>query len=171
MHDKLSGIIIPAVTPFDKDGGLDFEMMRKNYEQWNETEVRGYMCLGSNGEFKSLNDDEAFQIISHATEYCCKDKTLIAGAGRESLYHTLEFIKRIHEAKLEIDYLSVLTPSYFVKKMTDEALVNYYMKIADYSHYPILLYCAPSYANSVCLSVEAVEALSKHPNIHGIKDT
>ncbi|MFT3983628.1 MAG: dihydrodipicolinate synthase family protein [Lachnospiraceae bacterium] len=171
MHNKLSGIIIPAITPFDRDGSLDFEMMKGNYDKWNQTDVRGYMCLGSNGEFKSLNDEESYQVIAHAAEYHGKDKTLIAGVGRESLHHTLEFIERINREKLKLDYLSVLTPSYFAKRMTDEALVNYYVKIADYSNYPILLYCAPSFANSVCLSVDAVRELAGHPNIHGIKDT
>lgn len=171
MQSKLNGIIIPAVTPFDQNGTLDLEMMKTNYDKWNQTNVRGYMCLGSNGEFRSLNDEESFQVISHAAAYSDSNKTLIAGVGRESLHHTLEFIKRIHDAKLEVDYLSVLTPSYFAKRMTDEALIHYYVKIADFSKYPILLYCVPAFANTVCLSVDAVKVLADHPNIHGIKDT
>ena len=43
---KLGGIIIPAVTPFDEKGEIDFAALRKNYEAWNQTDVAGYMCLG-----------------------------------------------------------------------------------------------------------------------------
>lgn len=171
MLHQLQGVLIPAVTTFEEDGAINLKMMELNYRQWNQTGVRGYMCLGSNGEFRSLSDDESFMVIKAAADFRGKDKTLIAGVGRESLYQTLMFIDRIQKAGLEIDYISVLTPGYFNKMMTEEALVDFYTRIADFSQYPILLYCAPGFANSVCLSVSAVLALADHPNIHGIKDT
>jgi 4-hydroxy-2-oxoglutarate aldolase len=55
--------------------------------------------------------------------------------------------------------------------MTDEALIDYFTRIADASSVPILLYCAPPFANEVTISAEAVKVLADHPNIHGIKDT
>lgn len=171
MKDKLHGIIIPAVTPFDEEGNIDFQKMQYNYNQWNKTDVRGYMCLGSNGEFRSLGETESLAVIRTASQFKDKDKVLIAGVGRESLRQTLEFIDRVQEAELDIDYLSVLTPCYFAKLMTDEALIQYYQAVADFSKYPVLLYCAPGFVNSVCLSVDAVLKLADHPNIHGIKDT
>jgi len=165
------GIIIPAVTPFREDGTIAFDLMEKNYEAWNKTSVAGYMCLGSNGEFRMLDDDEAFEVIRRTAELACPKKTLIAGVARESLVHTLKFIDRVLEADLPIDYLSLLTPHYFKGLMTDEALIQYYTRIADHSTKPVMLYCAPNFANSVCISAEAVKALADHPNIHGIKDT
>lgn len=171
MNEKLGGIIIPAVTPFDERGEVDFKSMEHNYNQWNQTAVRGYMCLGSNGEFRALDDEEALAVIRAAAKYKASEKTLIAGVGRESLRHTLKFIRQVESEDLEIDYISVLTPCYFAKMMTDVALIEYYLKIADASRYPVLLYCAPGFVNGVCLSGEAVLKLADHPNIHGIKDT
>ena len=168
---KLGGIIIPAVTPFFEDGGIDFESLRKNYEAWNQTDVAGYMCLGSNGEFRMLSDDEALEVIRVSSEAAAGEKCFIAGVGRESLAETLRFIDRVAAENLPIDYLSVLTPHYFKSLMTDEALIGYFTAIADHSPLPILLYCAPSFANDVVISAEAVKALADHPNIHGIKDT
>ena len=171
MSKKLNGIIIPAVTPFDENGVIDFDKMKYNFIKWNDTGVSGYMCLGSNGEYRSLTDEESLQVIRAAADFKARDKTLIVGVGRESLYHTLLFISKLEEQHLEIDYISVLTPCYFANLMTDEALIAYYSAIADASFSPLLLYCAPGFVNGVCLSVEAVRELSKHPNIHGIKDT
>ena len=168
---KPDGIIIPAVTPFDRQGDIDFAALRANYSRWNSTAVRGYMCLGSNGEFRMLDDDEALEVIRASSQAAGEDKCFIAGVGREALAHTLRFLRRVEKERLPIDYLSVLTPHYFKGLMTDEALVDYYTAIADASSLPILLYCAPDFANSVCLSAEAVKALADHPNIHGIKDT
>jgi len=167
----IGGIIIPAVTPFDENGNIAFDLLKKNYEAWNKTPVAGYMCLGSNGEFRMLSDDEAFEVIKFSALAAAEDKCFIAGVARESLFQTLKFIDRVVEAKLPIDYISVLTPHYFKGLMTDTALIEYFTAIADHSPIPVLLYCAPNFANSVCISAEAVKVLADHPNIHGIKDT
>lgn len=168
---KLEGIIIPCVTPFDEHGLWRRDWTKKNFEKWNKTKVSGYMILGSNGEFRSLNDDEAFEIIYTVSKLIPSDKTLIAGVGRESLYHTLRFIERLKNANVEIDYISVLTPCYFKKLMTDKAIIDYYWEIADSSPYPVLLYCAPGFANEIRISPASLKILAGHPNIAGIKDT
>ena len=168
---NLGGIIIPAVTPFDESGEIRFDMLQENYQAWNQTAVGGMMCLGSNGEFRMLSDDEAFEVIRVSSSCAGPDKCFIAGVGRESLYQTLKFVDRVQSADLRIDYLSVLTPHYFKSLMTDDALIAYFTAIADFSRLPILLYCAPAFANDVTISAEAVRVLADHPNIHGIKDT
>lgn len=169
--NKLGGIIIPAVTPFDRDGTLRLDLLRKNYEKWNSTAVQGYMCLGSNGEFRLLDDAESLQVILAASEAADPEKCLIAGIGRESLHHTLSFLHALEDAAPRIDYVSVLMPGYFKALMTDEALIAYFTAIADASPWPVLLYCAPGFTNGVCISPEALKILADHPNLHGIKDT
>lgn len=168
---KLEGIIIPAVTPFDEDGNLRLDFLRDNYDKWNRTCVNGYMALGSNGEFRALDDDEAFSVLQAASEETAPDKLFIGGIGRESLYSTLKFLDRVTAADIKMDYVSVLTPHYFRGLMTDSALYKYFTEIADRSCYPVLLYCAPSFANDVCISVDLLKELADHPNIVGIKDT
>lgn len=168
---KLEGIIIPCVTPFDESGALRLDWMRENYKKWNASHISGCMALGTNGEFRALSDEEAFEVIRTAAEIMEPEKIFIAGIGRESLHHTIEFLKRLEAAQIRIDYVSVLTPCYFRKLMTDAALIDYYTEIADVSAYPVLLYCAPSYANEVRISAEAIKVLADHPNIAGVKDT
>lgn len=171
MGTCLSGIYIPAITPFDETEAFSKAMLEKNIRIWNATGVAGYMCLGSNGEFQMLDDEESIEVIRVFCHSRGADKELIAGVGRESLYQTLRFIDRLWEEQLRIDYVSVLTPHYFRKMMDDTAIISYYKEIADRSPYPVLLYCAPGYANGVCISEQAVHILADHPNICGIKDT
>lgn len=168
---ELKGIVIPAVTPFDINGSLRLDWLASNIIKWNKTKVSGYMVLGSNGEFRSLGDDEAFEVIKTASKVSAKDKLLIAGVGRESLYQTMQFIKKLERDKVAIDYVSILTPGYFKSAMTDKVLIDYYQTIADNSSYPVLIYCAPKFANGVCISRKALQILADHPNIAGIKDT
>ncbi len=165
---KLEGIFPPMTTPFT-DQKLDLDMARCNIEGMNETGIRGFMPLGSNGEFRSLSDDESVELLKTYRRYMAPDKTLIAGAGRDSAYSTVEFIKRAADAGA--DYVSVVTPHYFANKMTDEALCRYYTYVADRSPVPVMIYCVPCYAGGVVISFDAIRILAAHENIVGMKDT
>jgi 4-hydroxy-2-oxoglutarate aldolase len=127
------------------------------------------MPLGSNGEFRSLTDEESVRIIEVYRKYRDKGKTLIAGVGRESAKITIEFIRRI--ADKGVDYATVLPPYYFVSFMTDEALIRYYTKIADESPIPVMMYNAPKFAAGLTFSASLVSTLAVHPNIAGMKDS
>jgi len=170
MNEKLKGVIIPCATPFDHDGNVSESMMEHNYGMWAATGIKGLMCLASNGEFRSLSDDESISVIKTAARLKA-DKTLIAGAARESVRQTADFIKRIEDSCEGVDYLALLTPGYFAKLMTDTALIDYYVSAAEISSVPVLIYVAPGFANGVRVSPEALKILADHPNIQGIKDT
>lgn len=170
MNEKLKGIIVPAITPFDKDGNIIIPWMEVNFAKWTSTGIRGIMVLGSNGEFRSLSDDESITVIENAVRLK-GDKALIVGVGRESLQHTIEFIERIKKYIYGIDFISVLTPNYFGRKISGEGLYAYYKVIADKSPVPVLIYVAPSYANGVIIPPDILAKLADHPNIAGIKDT
>ena len=167
----LGGVIIPLVTPFTEDGRVDVDMLARNLNKWNGTKVGGYMCLGTNGEFKSLSDEESIHVISAFVQAAAREKTRIVGIGRESLAHTLSFMEQLSAFESEIDYYSVITPSYFSSQMTEDALYTYYSQIANVSRIPVLLYTAPTYANRVVISPHLLRRLANHPNIMGIKDT
>ena len=166
--ERLQGIFPPMATPFC-DQKLDLDAVIFNIEKMNQTGVRGVMPLGSNGEFRAVDDDETTALIKTYRKYLAPDKTLIAGAGRDSAYYTVEAVKRVADAGA--DYVSVVTPHYFADKMTDDALCHYYEYVADRSPVPVLLYCVPIYAGGVVISYDAVKRLAQHDNIVGMKDT
>jgi 4-hydroxy-2-oxoglutarate aldolase len=166
-RDKLSGIFAPVVTPFINQE-IQLDHLRYNLQKLNKTLLAGYLALGSNGEFKSMSDDEQLRVLQVFAEEK-SDKTIMVGTGRESTFQTIQFSKRV--AEFGFDYVSVLTPHYFASRMDQTTLLNYYLQIADNSPLPVLLYNAPKFANGVSLSVETVLELAEHPNILGIKDS
>jgi 4-hydroxy-2-oxoglutarate aldolase len=93
----------------------------------------------------------------------------MAGIARQSAYSTIEFGKRVIEEG--VDFVSVLTPSYFTSFMTDNALIRYYSTVADSLTVPVLLYNCPKFSAGLRLTEDVVSELSKHPNIAGMKDT
>ena len=167
--ERLSGVFPPCMTIFDERENVAYDRIAKNIERYNQTKLKGYMPLGSNGEFRSLNDEESIKVIAVYQKYRAKDKTLIAGVARESAKITIEFIKQI--ADKGVDFATILPPYYFVSFMTDDALMKYYVTIADRSPIPIMMYNAPKFAAGLTYSTHLVSALAAHPNIAGLKDT
>jgi len=166
-REKLSGVFAPVVTPFVSDE-LALDDLRSNLRKLNETNLAGYLALGSNGEFKSLTDREQMQVLEVFAEEK-GDKVVMVGTACESTKQTIEKSKIASE--MGFGYVSVLTPSYFAKCMDAAALHGYYEQIADSIDIPVLLYNAPRFAGGVQIPPETVLELSQHPNIVGMKDS
>jgi dihydrodipicolinate synthase/N-acetylneuraminate lyase len=62
IKEKLSGVFVPAITPFTNDE-VQFDKLEKNIKKLNETSIRGYLALGSNGENKSLTYGEKLKVL------------------------------------------------------------------------------------------------------------
>jgi len=166
--ENLSGVFPPVASLF-KNEKLALDEMAENIRIYNETDLKGYMILGSNGEFRSLNDDEALQIVDVVAKHKNPNKVLIAGAARESTYSTIEFIEKLSDRG--VDYVAILPPHYFVSKMTDELLIQHYSMVADRSKLPITVYNAPKFSAGLLISPKVIAKLAEHPNIVGLKDT
>ena len=165
--EKLSGVFAPVFTPF-KNAEPDLDSLRFNLRKLGETDLAGYLALGSNGEFRSLDDAEQTAVLEvFAAEK--GTKTVMVGTACESTRHTIEKTRRV--ASMGFEYASILTPNYFAKQMNDAVLTGYFEAIADASPVPVLLYNAPGFAGGVQISPKAVNRLAAHPNIVGMKDS
>jgi 4-hydroxy-2-oxoglutarate aldolase len=163
-----NGIFPPIPTPFDEGGQVDLGALRANIARWNETGLAGYVALGSNGEAPLLDEDESKAVVKTVREAMAPGMSLIVGAGRESTRQTVAACQTAADAGA--DAVLVITPWYYKRAMTGNALNHYFKAVADASPVPVLLYNMP--ANSgVNIPVSAVAKLAWHPNIVGIKDS
>lgn len=163
---KLSGVFAPVVTPFRADE-VALDDLRFNLKKLNETELAGYLALGSNGEFRSLTDNEHIRVLEVFAEEK-GDKVVMVGAGCESTRQTIEKSRIVCE--MGFDYASVLTPCYFPKQIDGAALRRHYERVADSIEIPVLLYNAPGFTG-MRIPPGTILELSKHPNIAGMKDS
>ncbi len=162
------GIFAPVTTPFDANG-VCYGALADNISAYNQTDLTGYMPLGSNGEYLGLTEEESLKILALTVRKKAPGKIVVAGCGRESSHATLEFIRRAHDVGLE--YAFVLTPHYYADFMTDEAFCAYYLDIADHSPVPLVLYSAPKFSAGLSVSKELMRALCGHENIAGLKNS
>ncbi len=166
--ELLHGVLPPMMTPFKEDGRVDYGMFERNLDRWNRDTLAGYLVLGSNSEAAYLSASEKVRLMKLTAAGAKKGRVLLAGTGLESTRETLELTEKA--AELGFHAALVLTPSYYGDQMTDDALVDHFIFLADHSPIPILVYNVPKYTH-INVSVELVKRLSGHPNIAGMKDS
>ena len=164
---KLSGVFSPVVTPFDHDE-LSLDDLRFNLSRLRHTNLKGYLALGSNGEYRSLTDAEQAEVLEVFAEEK-GNKVVMVGTGCESTKETIEKSRRA--AKMGFDYVSVLPPSYFAKRMDGPTLLAHYQAVATAVDVPVLLYNAPGFAGGVRIPQQTILELAQHSNIAGMKDS
>jgi len=168
MTLQLSGIFPPIPTPFTVKGGVSLHVLAENLAHWNQFDLRGYVVLGSNGEFVFLSEQEKLEVLEAARTAVPSDKLLIAGTGCQATGRTAKLTQEA--AKIGADAALVLTPSYYKGRMTREALVCHYHAVADASPIPILIYNMPA-CTGIDLDAPTIAAMATHPNIVGLKDS
>lgn len=165
---NLAGVFAALTTPFSSDGGVSIPDLRHNVHRYNQTDLAGYVVIGSTGESVLLSRSESDSILAAVKDSAGKEKKLLAGAGAESTAETIERCKRA--AELGYDAVLVKTPYYYKPAYKPDVLIAHYRRVADESPLPVMLYSIPQFTG-IALTAPEVAALSTHPNIIGIKDS
>jgi len=169
MHrGRLSGVFAPITTPFHEQGDLLLEKLSFNIQRLNQSRLRGYLVLGTNGEFRSLSSHEQMEVLKTVVKTASSGKVIMAGTGAESTKVSIELCHQA--AEIGAHYGSLITPFFFAKKMTDKALIQHFVQVADQSPIPVLLYNNPG-VTGVTISTAVIKEVSSHPKIVGMKDS
>jgi 4-hydroxy-2-oxoglutarate aldolase len=164
----LSGVYPALTTPFAADGAVSLADFKHNILRYNQTELTGYVVIGSTGESVLLSRSEMDGILATVKEAAGAGKRLIAGTGAESTVETIERTKRAAEFGYHLAL--VKTPYYYKPMYKPETYIAHFRRVADASPIPVLLYSVPIFTG-VVLEAPEVAALAEHPNIIGMKDS
>ncbi len=167
MKKKLAGIFAPITTPFVAEK-VSLEQFKENIRKYAASPLAGLFVLGSNGENKSLTESEKIQLLEVVMAGRNENQLVMAGTGYESTRQTIDFSKKV--AAMGVDCISVVTPSYFKKRMTDDAMIGFYTDVAEAVDVPVIVYNAPGFTG-LTVSPNVIAKLATHPNIAGMKDS
>ena len=168
FSERLRGILLPITTPFTPAEEIDSKGLQGNLRFWNASGIVGYVVLGSTGERVNLDERECQKVIDTARAEVPRELGFIVGAGQESRRGTINEIKRA--AAAGADAVLVITPHFYRAAITQKALVDHYLAVADSAPVPVLLYSMPD-LTGIRIEPETAAQLSQHPNIIGIKDS
>ena len=159
------GSMVALVTPFKKDGSVDFRRLAALAEWQVASGTDALVPCGTTGEGATLDAAERSAVIRTVVRQVKSRVPVIAGTGSNSTAVAVENGKAARRAGA--DALLVVTPYY--NKPTQAGLFSHYERIAGEVPLPVVLYNVPS-RTGVNLLPETVARLSKVPGIAAIKE-
>ena len=162
----LAGVIVPIVTPVDSAGKFNDPAIGRIIDHIIEKGAHGIFVLGSTGEFASMTKNQHIEVIKSARTYIPQESIFTVGISCCSLADGIEAAGTA--ADLGADYVVSTAPYYQLYRQED--IQAYFSKLADASPVPVILYNLPG-QTGVTLEAATVLALSKHPNIVGLKES
>lgn len=162
----LRGCGTAIVTPFQSDGTVDVEALRKLVRWQIEEGIDFLVPCGSTGEAATLTPAERELVVRTVVEAAQGQVPIMAGATHNDTRQAVEEARRM--SALGVNWLLSATPYY--NKPTPEGLYRHFMAIADAASVPVCLYNVPG-RTSLNMKPETVLRLASHPNIIGIKES
>ena len=162
---KLFGTITAMVTPFAKDGSVDYGRLQAIVAEQVAGGVEGICAVGTSGESPTLTHEEHHKVIEKTIEFAAGKVKIVAGTGANS---TAEAISLTQAAIVMggADACLQVTPYY--NKPNAEGLYRHFMTVADLG-LPVILYNVPGRAGKE-IPLSVVARLAQHPNIVAIKE-
>ena len=162
---KIFGTITALVTPFAKDGSVDYGALKALVEEQTAAGIEGICSVGTSGESPTLSHEEHHKVIAKTIEFAAGRAKIIAGTGANSTAEALS-LTRSAIANGGADACLQVTPYY--NKPNAEGLYRHFMTVADLG-LPVILYNVPGRAGKE-IPLDVVVRLAKHPNVIAIKE-
>lgn len=158
------GAYTAIVTPFNRNGSVDFGKLRELIELQIKNGIDGIVPVGTTGESPTLDVKEHEQVIETTIAAVNKRIKVVAGTGANSTSEALELTR--HAKNAGADATLQVTPYY--NKPNATGLVRHFSAVADLG-LPTVLYNIPGRTGRE-IPMETVVELAKHPNIVAIKE-
>ncbi len=162
---NLQGCYVALVTPFDKNGNIDENGLRKNIDFLIDRGVSGVVPCGTTGESATLSWEEHNHVVDVALDEAKGRVTVITGAGSNNTREAIEAAR--HAKENGADAILCITPYY--NKPTQEGLYQHYKAVTSEVKIPVVVYNVPG-RTGVNLLPETIERLCEFETIVAIKE-
>lgn len=154
------------ITPLDKNGKVNFPVLRKLINYLIEGGVHGIFAIGTTGEFYALSNEEYREVLEATVAETAGRVPVYAGANAITTKDSVILTQIAQD--VGVDALSVLTPLFI--NPSQEQVYEHFKTVAHNTDLPVLLYNnAPK--THVDIAPHIVARLAKIKNIVGIKDS
>lgn len=168
MSTKLNweGIYPAVLTPFTKEGEIDFEMFAVNTEAQIKAGVHGIILAGTLGEASALETEEKFELLKYARKITQGRIPVILNLSENTTKNAVNFAKKAKE--LGADGLMLLPPMRY--KADNREVVEYFKAVASVTDLPILIYNNPV-DYGIYVTLDMFEELIEYPTIQAVKES
>lgn len=161
-----SGVIVPIVTPFTRNGTVDWPSYGKLIEHVVTGGVDAVFVLGTTGEGPSLGAAERRSLVKYTCEKVGRRCPVYVGVIDTSLSESLRLAE--FSRTCGADAAAIVPSPYFPVGVREQ--IAFFRAFVDGSDLPVLLYNIPQMTKTA-IAPEAFDALVDDPRIVGLKDS
>ncbi|MBO4305503.1 MAG: 4-hydroxy-tetrahydrodipicolinate synthase [Lentisphaeria bacterium] len=162
---EMRGVYTALVTPFTKEGKVDYGKLNELLEIQIAGGVDGVVPVGTTGESPTLDTKEHMKVIEETVKCVAGRCKVLAGTGANCAEEAVALTR--HAAEVGADCSLQVTPYY--NKPTQEGLYRHFSLVADTCKLPIVLYNVPG-RTGVPIAAETIARLSKNANVLAVKE-
>jgi 4-hydroxy-tetrahydrodipicolinate synthase len=166
LRETLKGTGVAVVTPFNKEGHIDFNSLEKVLDYIINGGVEYIVTLGTTGETPTLNREEKIDIIQFTYEKVRSRVPVVVGIGGNN---TAELVNDLETFPLD-EAVAVLSASPYYNKPSQEGIFQHYKVLAKASPKPILLYNVPGRTGRNMTAATTIRLANEVENIAGTKE-
>nr|WP_315592537.1 4-hydroxy-tetrahydrodipicolinate synthase [uncultured Cupriavidus sp.] len=164
MQTSMGGIWLPLVTPFLDDGLVDHAALRRMVTHYRASGLAGFVVCGSTGEAAAMDEAEQLAVVDTVLEAAGTLPVMMGLAGNH-MGHVMARLARLNDRPLA----GILAPAPYYIRPSQAGLRDYFLRLADGSRAPLVLYDIP-YRTGATLTLDTLQALSRHEQIIAVKD-
>jgi len=143
-NSKFTGTGVALITPFQKDGAIDFNALEKLIHFNIDNGVDYFVVLGTTGESATLSSQEKNDVWKFVAKISSGKIPLVAGIGGNNTMKIAEEMKSFSIA----GYDAILSVSPYYNKPSQEGIYQHFMMLHDASPLPIIIYNVPGRTSS-----------------------
>lgn len=162
----IQGTGVALVTPFHKQGNVDFTSYEKLIEHVINGGVDYLVCMGTTSEYPTLNNQEILACLEFAIEVNANRVPIVLGMGGNDTRTLVDHIKKTDFSNVS----AILSVTPYYNKPNQKGLYAHYKAVAEASSVPVILYNVPGRTGVNITAETCLQLANDFPNIIGIKE-
>ena len=163
---KFNGTGVALVTPFKKEGEVDYSALEKLVEFQIQNGVNYLVVQGTTGESVTLTDQEKISVLEFVIEINKERLPIVLGIGGNNTNLVIEQINQFSNYKID----GILSVSPYYNKPSQEGIYAHYKALSKASSLPIILYNVPGRTSSNISPDTTLKLANECENIVAIKE-
>lgn len=165
-YQQLRGTGVALVTPFQKNGSIDFPALEKLIAHVIKGGVDFLVALGTTAETPTLSFEEKKEVLAAVLQYNNGQVPVVCGVGGNNTEEVVHQMKEFDLRGVE----AILSVSPYYNKPTQEGIYQHFKAISNASNKPIILYNVPGRTGGNILPDTVVRLANDFSNITAIKE-
>lgn len=162
----LQGTGVALVTPFHKQGNIDFTAFGNLIEHTISGGVDYLLCLGTTSEYPTLSKQEKMAIVEYTIEKVENRVPIVWGMGGNDTRSLVDEIRKTDFSSIA----AILSVAPYYNKPNQKGLYTHFKAVAEASDVPVILYNVPGRCGVNISAETCVQLATDFPNIIGIKE-